>query len=90
MEEFVELKYDFWPRVPQDIEKPASVAREQEFIWRLPLSKGTREVLLTFQVVFPFHFRYQPARFNQSHTEVAYPPLKAVYLDCKNSPLEDY
>ncbi|TNV75922.1 hypothetical protein FGO68_gene17326 [Halteria grandinella] len=38
LEEVQVLKnFDFWPHEAQDIEKPASVAKTYEFIWRLPL-----------------------------------------------------
>jgi hypothetical protein len=38
LEEVLALKdFEFWPHYAQDIEKPASVAKTYDFIWRLPL-----------------------------------------------------
>jgi len=43
LEEILALKdFEFWPHSAQDIEKPASVARTYDFIWRLPLKYNSR------------------------------------------------
>ena len=41
--------------------------------------------LVHLQIVYPFHFRYQPAREGMKYTKVAFPGPPNVYKDC-NSP----
>ena len=41
LEEVAALQgFKFWPHTPIDIEKPASVSKDHEFVWRLPLSSA--------------------------------------------------
>ena len=39
------------------------------------------------EVVYPFHFRYQPAKYGENTTQVAFPGPPEVFLDCSNTPL---
>ena len=73
LEEVEALKgYEFWPHLPQDVEKPASTALAYEYIWRLPVHANNLSWVSSYQVETathppykvhlslktPFHFRY--------------------------------
>jgi hypothetical protein len=65
LEEVLALKrFEFWPHEPMDIEKPSSVSKEYEFIWRLPLHMQQKmysswvknyEVRVDINEVYPIH-----------------------------------
>ena len=50
-EELLQKGLEFLPSSPMDIEKPASVSKDQTFIWRLSLEELTTESDLVKQVV---------------------------------------
>ncbi|CDW87110.1 pig-x domain containing protein [Stylonychia lemnae] len=89
-----------------DIEKPASVSQEHEFVWRLPLQFDTKihssyvknfekrldieaSVGHHYEINFPFHYRYQPIKSKQNHTQVVWTQPE-VFFDCKKRNLSEY
>ena len=65
--------FESWTAEPMNIEIPAQLAEEQEFLWRLPLKATMADSYINFstsdpksnnpvlQVVeWPIHYRYQP------------------------------
>ena len=62
--------FDFYPTHPMDIEKPASVSKDQLFLWRLPLNSAGKfghirayeqldDSTIRIEAAFDFHLRYQ-------------------------------
>ena len=51
LEEVKGLKdFEFWPHNPIDIEKPASVSQDHQFIWRLPFNQSIEQNDFIFDV----------------------------------------